>query len=88
MTESKTKRLKMSLAFHTSALEKLQAAYLAISDGGVKSYTIGPRSLTKLDLPEIEAEISKHEAAIDSIESQLNGGGKRKALAIVRVDNI
>lgn len=86
MTESKRKRLKASLVFHKEAVEKLQAAYLSLADGGVKSYTIGPRSLTKLDLPDITKEIEEHERMIDTIESQLSGGGKRKAFGIVRVD--
>lgn len=86
MTDTKKTRLQTSLEYHNSALTKLQEAYLALVDGGVKSYTIGPRSLTKLDLPEIEEQIRKHENEIDTIEAQLAGGGKRRAFAVVRVD--
>lgn len=87
MTSSERIRLRASLQFHEQALEKARAAYLALLDGRVKSYTIGPRSLTKLDLPELEAKISEHEAKIAELESVLSGGGRRKAIGVIRVDS-
>ena len=49
MATSKTE-LRARLAFWKSALEKLQEAYIALLDGGVKSYKIGNEELTRLDL--------------------------------------
>ena len=45
MATSKTE-LRARLAFWKSALEKLQEAYIALLDGGVKSYKIGNEELT------------------------------------------
>ena len=45
-----TTELKARLAFWRNALEKLREAYLALLDGGVKSYKIGNGELTRLDL--------------------------------------
>ena len=49
MARDKTE-LKARLEFWKSALEKLREAYLALLDGGVKSYKIGNEELTRLDL--------------------------------------
>lgn len=87
MTSSTRIRLQASLQFNKDALEEARKAYLALLNGRVKSYTIGPRSLTKLDLPELEALIGKHEAKIAELESVLAGGGRRKAVGVVRVDS-
>lgn len=87
MTSSERIRLRASLQFHEQALEEARTAYLALLNSRVKSYTIGPRSLTKLDLPELEATIEKHETKIAELESVLSGGGRRKAIGVIRVDS-
>ena len=56
--------IKVDIEFHKSAKKSLQTAYLAIADGGVQSYSIGSRSLTKHDLEKIRAEIAGHDKAI------------------------
>ena len=78
--------LKIRLDFHRSAAQKLREAYLALADGGVQSYSIGSRSLTKLDIEKIRAEITAHEKTIDSLEAQLAGGKRRKAVAVIPRD--
>lgn len=78
------KRIK--LEFHKSALEKLREAYIALVDGGVQSYSIGSRSLSKLDIAKIMEEIKYHEKEISGLEAELNGGRRRKAVGIVPRD--
>lgn len=75
--------LKVRLDFHRSAVAKLREAYMALVDGGVSSYSIGSRSLTKLDIKTIRAEIKGHEKDIANLEAQLAGGKRRKAVGVV-----
>ena len=83
----KTKaELQIDIAFHRSAKEKLQMAYLAIADGGVQSYSIGSRSLTKHDLGKIRVEIAEHEKAIGELSAMLKGKRRRMAVGIVPRD--
>ncbi len=77
---------KIKLEFHKAALEKLRDAYLALVDGGVQSYTIGSRSLSKLDIAKIMEEIKYHEKEIGGLEAELRGGRRRKAVGIVPRD--
>ena len=62
---SRTATIQQRLAFHQAALDKLQAAYLALVDGGVQSYTIDDRSLTRFDLPKLMEEIRTEERIVD-----------------------
>ena len=83
----KTKaEIQLDIEFHRSAKQSLQAAYLAIADGGVQSYTIGSRSLTKHDLEKIRSEIAGHDKAISELTAVLNGRGRRRAVGIVPRD--
>ena len=54
-------------AFWQSALSKLRAAYLALVDGGVKSYVIDDRELTRFDLPDLKDEIEGAEKKVDEL---------------------
>ena len=45
--------IESRLEFRRKALEQAQAAYLALLGGQVKSYAIGGRNLTRLDLPQL-----------------------------------
>lgn len=74
------------LEFHRAALASLRCAYLALVEGGVQSYSIGSRSLTKLDLSKIMDEIKAHEKAIAEIELVLSCGKRRRAVGIVPRD--
>ena len=78
--------IKSRLAFRKEALEKLQKAYLAIIDGGVKSYAIDDRNLTRFDIPVLEDEIKTCENEIDTLTNMLNGGKARKAFAVIPRD--
>lgn len=78
--------LEIRLNFHKTAAEKLRAAYIALVDGGVQSYSIGSRSLTRLDISKIMSEIKSHEDAADELELLLKGGKRRKAVGVVPRD--
>lgn len=78
--------IKTRIAFHVDALNGLQDAYLALIKSGVQQYSIGSRSLTRLDLPKIREEMKYHEDMIDQLERQLAGGGRRKAVGVIPRD--
>lgn len=78
--------LKARLEFKREALTKAREAYLALLDGNVASYTIGSRSLTRLDLDKLKAHIGELEKEIDSLEATLKGGRPRKAVGIISRD--
>lgn len=78
--------IQARLTFHQQALDKLQAAYLALVDGGVQSYSIDDRSLTRFDLPKLMEEIRKEENEVAQLTSLLSGGVRRKAFGIVPRD--
>lgn len=78
--------LERRLAFREKALEKLYAAYTALVDGGVKSYTIDDRELTRFDLPTLSKEIKSAESEIDALTAELNGKTRRKAVGVIPRD--
>ena len=78
--------LRARLDFWQSALSKLRAAYLALVDGGVKSYVIDDRELTRFDLPDLKDEIEDAEKKVDELLAELNGRKPRKAFGIVPRD--
>lgn len=78
--------IKIRIEFHRSAVEKLRAAYIALVEGGVQSYSIGSRQLTRYDIKTIAAEIAAHEKEIDGLEEVLRGGKRRKAYGVVPRD--
>ena len=78
--------MQEKLSFHKAALSSLRAAYLALADGGVQAYTIGSRSLTKLDLTKIREEMKTHEKAINDLTDALAGHRRRRAVGIVPCD--
>lgn len=78
--------LRARLEFYKEALQKLRKAYLALVDGGVKSYTLDDRELTRFDLPDLRKEIENAEKVIDDLTAQLNGKKPRRAVGIVPRD--
>ncbi len=66
--------------------EKLQGAYVALIEGGVKSYAIDDRQLTRFDAPDLLKQLERVEEKIDELEAALNGSGARKAVGIVPRD--
>ena len=78
--------LRARLEFRQKALSKLRKAYLALLDGGVKSYTIDDRQLTRFDLPELKNAIEQMEDEVDELEAQRTGCRPRNAFGIVPRD--
>ncbi|MDR1158347.1 MAG: hypothetical protein LBK75_08630 [Oscillospiraceae bacterium] len=75
--------LRIRLDFWKTALEKKRAAYLALVDGGVKSYTIDDRSLTRFDMDTLLDEIKEAERNVDELAAMSTGKRPRKAFGIV-----
>lgn len=78
--------LKARLDFWQSALTKLRTAYLALVDGGAKSYTLEDRQLTHLDLPDLQQEIQVAERKVDELSASLGGQRPRRAFAVTPRD--
>ena len=85
-TQEVRMQCRARLDFWQSALSKLRAAYLALVDGGVKSYVIDDRELTRFDLPDLKDEIEDAEKKVDELLAELNGRKPRKAFGIVPRD--
>lgn len=78
--------IKQRLSYWEGVYEKLQAAYVALVEGGVKSYMIDDRQLTRFDLGTLMKEIEQVEEKIDELTAALAGQGPRKAFGIIPRD--
>ena len=78
--------LRARLDFWQKALEKLRVAYLKLLDGGVKSYRIDDRELTRCDLPKLQEEIKSAEKKVDELTTLLEGQKPRRAIAVIPRD--
>ena len=59
---------------------------ISLLDGGVKSYSIANRQLTRLDLPDLKKAIEDMEKEIDELEALLQGRKSRRAFAVIPTD--
>lgn len=78
--------LRARLAFWQEALAKLRKAYLALLDGGVKSYRLDDMELTRLDLSSLNRRIEEAEAKVDELTALLGGQRPRRAFAVLPRD--
>ena len=78
--------LRARLDFWQKALEKLRTAYLKLLDGGVKSYRIDDRELTRFDLPKLQEEIEAVEKKVDELTATLEGQKPRRAVGVIPRD--
>lgn len=78
--------IRARLEFRKKALSRLRKAYIALLDGGVKSYTIDDRQLTRFDLGTLKDEIEEAEQKIDELTALLNGRRPRKAFGVIPRD--
>lgn len=74
------------LDYWKKQLSKLMDAYVSLVEGGVKSYEIDDRSLTKFDIPTLRKAIDEAEAKVDQYENLLEGNRPRKAFGVVPRD--
>ena len=78
--------IKTRLETKKEQLELANDAYSKLLSGQVQSYAIGSRNLSRFDLTKIEDSIKKLEKEIDSLEEQLRGSKKRKAVGVIPRD--
>ncbi len=78
--------LRARLEFWQEALKKLRTAYLKLLEGGVKSYKIDDRELTRFDLPKLQEEIETAEKKVDELTTLLEGQKPRRAVAVIPRD--
>ena len=79
-------RLKKRIEVKEKALDAAYFAYQSLMEGNVQRYVLGSRELTKLDLEKLGNEITKLENELEELESLLNGGARRKAVAVIPRD--
>ena len=77
---------KARLEFWRKTLEQLRTAYLNLLDGGVKSYSINNRELTRFDLPDLKDQIEDAERKVDYLEGLVADKRPRKAFGIIPRD--
>lgn len=78
--------IRQRLSFWEGVHEKLQNAYVALVEGGVKSYMIDDRQLTRFDIPDLLKQIDEVEARIDELTAALEGKRPRKAFGVLPRD--
>ena len=69
--------------YYSKLSEKLQDAILKLLDGGVKSYTIDNRQLTRYDVPQLEDKLERIEEKIDELDALIEGRRPRTAFGVV-----
>lgn len=78
--------IQKRLDYWEGTLGELMDAYLALVKGGVKSYSLSDRELTRLDLPSLKKAINDAETKIAELEALLAGQRPRKAFAVLPRD--
>lgn len=78
--------IRKRLTYWEGVYEKLQAAFVALVEGGVKSYMIDDRQLTRFDIPTLMQEMEEVEQKIDELTAALNGIRPRKAFGVIPRD--
>lgn len=80
------KELEARLEFRRAALDEARSAYLAIMKGRAQSYAIGSRNVTKHNISELWDIITDLEKEVDSLQSILAGGSRRKSVGVIPRD--
>lgn len=78
--------LRKRLEYWRSVYQKLQEAYVALVEGGVKSYMIDDRQLTRFDLGVLRREMQEAEDKINALEAAVDGKPPRKSVGVVPRD--
>lgn len=69
--------------YYSQVSKKLQDAILKLLDGGVKSYTIDNRQLTRYDVPQLQDELERIEKKIDELDALIEARRPRAAFGVV-----
>lgn len=72
--------------YYDKLISRLMKAKLKLIDGGVKSYTIDDRSLTRFDMDKISAEIDDAVNKRAVYKAIMNGRSPRKAVGVIPRD--
>lgn len=72
--------------YYDKLINRLTEAKLKLIDGGVKSYTIDDRSLTRFDIDKISAELDDAVNKRAMYKAVMNGRSPRKAVGVVPRD--
>ena len=78
--------IQKRLNYWQEQLDKLMDAYTALISGGVKSYQIDDRSLTRFDILSLRKAIDDAEEKVDQYEALLDGQKPRKAFGVLPRD--
>lgn len=79
-------RIQARYTYWQTQLDQLMDAYAALVKGGVKSYQVDDRSLTKFDIPSLKKAIEDAEKKVDEYEALLEGQKPRKAFSVLPRD--
>ena len=74
------------LTYWRGQLGKLMDAYTSLLEGGVKSYKIDDRELTRFDIASLKRAIDDAENKVNQYEAMLEGMKPRRAFGIVPRD--
>jgi len=74
------------LTYWRAQLGRLMDAYTALLEGGVKSYKIDDRELTRFDIASLKRAIDDAENKVNQYESMLEGMKPRRAFGVVPRD--
>lgn len=74
------------LQYWQDQLGKLMDAYTALLEGGVKSYKIDDRELTRFDIASLKRAIDDAERKVAEYEALLDGMKPRRAFGVVPRD--
>ena len=72
--------------YYCQLVKKLMAAKVALLEGGVKSYSIDDRTVTRFDIGRLTDELEDAIKKRDEYEALMNGGSRRKAVGFVPRD--
>lgn len=72
--------------YYTERIDQLIQAQTALTNGGVKSYTIGDRQITKFDLTRLSQEINEAVEKQSYYDAILKGKPTRAIVGIVPTD--
>lgn len=71
---------------YENILADLYKAYGALASGGVQTYSLGSRSLTRIDITKLRAEILYFEREIENLENMIKGKGRIGLFGSVPID--